>query len=510
MSFPFGRAWNPATGRTRNAVYFDLSSHCTLIGPTGCGKGAAIELPALLGDELREVNIVSLDPTGQNFCVSQRWRSTFSDVVPLNPFHLHNGHDAGCNPLLSVETFEDAMSVAEAMQEVKPAAHEPFWAESAQGLIAGVVLAVVRIAKTRKPQETPTLGRVREILTGDLEGFAARMAQGGDHQLASLLSRYQKENRTIDSIKLHADTATRWLLSEPVARSLSVDQGIDWSQLKHGARPMSVYVILDADKLVTFAPWLKLITVSALNTLHRSGGGGRMTVFMLSEFFSLGKLTAILAGLGQGRKYSIRFCPMVLQNAGQLTELYGPHGAATVIGNSGCLMAFAPSPADLESAEFLSKAAGMRAVPGISASDDPRGGPARVTIGQRDERTWSPEKIRSLPPWHGLVWLAGQAEPQPVYCAPYWERAELRGRWDADPYHPSGPPRRARRAGKALAALAAAAMIAGGAWLGHGALWREHGSPMPAPVREVVGALSPAFGAGASAPHRPHRVSRAR
>ena len=368
-TFYLGRCWNSENGRIGRRVAFDLAkiAHMTLIGPTSCGKGATVELPNLLGDGMRHCNVISLDPTGQNFEVSWRWRSSFSDVLPLNPFKLHDGDDVGCNPLLSVETFEDAMAVAEAMMEVKPDAREPFFVESAQGLIAGVVLAVVRDCKTRKL--TPTLMKVRKILTDNLEGFAAMMAGSGDFQLASLLGRFQKENRTIDLIKQTADNASKWLLSAEIQKSLGVaeGEGIDWTQLKHGRRPFSVFVILDADKLLTFAPWLRLVLVSALNTLYRLGGGGRKTVFMLSEMAALGRLQPVIAGLGQGRKYNIRFAPMVIQNPSQLSAIYGRDDAGTVIGNSGCLLGFAPAPVDNESAEFLSRAAGTHWVPDIRA-----------------------------------------------------------------------------------------------------------------------------------------------
>ena len=105
--FYLGRKWNPETGRIGRAEYFDLAkiAHMTLLGPTSCGKGVTVELPNLLGDGLRGVNVISIDPTGQNYSVAGRWRRTFSDVLPLNPFHLHGGPDVGCNPLLSVETW---------------------------------------------------------------------------------------------------------------------------------------------------------------------------------------------------------------------------------------------------------------------------------------------------------------------------------------------------------------------------------------------------------------------
>jgi type IV secretion system protein VirD4 len=266
--FYLGRKWNPVTGRTGRAVYFDLDEipHMLLCGPPGCGKGATIEIMNLLGDNLRGCSVVSIDPSGQNKAVTARYRATFSDVVVLDPF---GSEDAGCNPLLSVETLQDALGIAEALQDAN-STHESFFPEGSRGLIAGAVLAEVREAKEQ--DRTPTLENVRSILTGDLVAFATHMVEhGGDFQIASLLRSFTlPDNRTIEAIKKTAEVATRWLLVEPIRSSLSVEKGkgVDWAKLK-GPRPLSVYVILDAEKLIMFAPWLKLVTVSALNTLYR-------------------------------------------------------------------------------------------------------------------------------------------------------------------------------------------------------------------------------------------------
>jgi hypothetical protein len=76
----------------------------TLLGTTGCGKGATIEIPNLLMDGLKHVNVISVDSAGQNAPVTYRWRSTFSDAEFLNPHLLHDLPDTGCNPCLSVES----------------------------------------------------------------------------------------------------------------------------------------------------------------------------------------------------------------------------------------------------------------------------------------------------------------------------------------------------------------------------------------------------------------------
>jgi hypothetical protein len=72
------------------------------------------------------------------------------------------------------------------------------------------------------------------------------MAQNGDYALRALLTIYQKQNRTIDGIKMHSHNALKWLLSEPIRKSLSVKkgEGIDWARLKTGPRPLTCDLIL--------------------------------------------------------------------------------------------------------------------------------------------------------------------------------------------------------------------------------------------------------------------------
>jgi type IV secretory pathway TraG/TraD family ATPase VirD4 len=105
----------------------------------------------------------------------------------------------------------------------------------------------------------------------------------------------------------------------------------------------------------------------------------------MSEMAQLGHLKPVLAALGQGRKYSVRLAPMVWQDMGQMARVYGEHGATTILGNSGCVFAFAPGAVDNETAEFFSKAAGAHWVAELSAADDPQGGPARVNICRRSQ-----------------------------------------------------------------------------------------------------------------------------
>src|SRR5271156_1804813 len=349
LAYPFsislGVAWNLWTNRkSRRAVEYRQNRHITIFGPTRSGKGVSLEIPNLL--RLKGLSIISIDPKGQNAAVTARWRRTVSDVVFLNPFDLHGLGDAGFNPLAWVQSYEDAAAGAEALPQVK--SHEPFFPESAQGLLAGIILAEVREAAAQN--RVPTLENVRRILTGDLVAFADAMSKSGDFQVATLVASFVKENRTLDAIKKPADTATKWLLSEPISRSLSVPQGIDFAALK-GPRPLTVYVILDTDKLESFAPWLRLVVVCALRALYRQGGKGLRTLFMLSEAASFGKLEPLATAMTQGAGFGIQLM-QVWQDINQARAIFGRDQSNTFLGMSGATFAFAPN--DPETAEWMS------------------------------------------------------------------------------------------------------------------------------------------------------------
>ena len=60
---------------------------------------------------------------------------------------------------------------------------------------------------------------------------------------------------------------------------------------------------------------------------------------------------------------------------------------------------------------------------GMSAGESDAGdvsGP-RITYRPETRRVYPPHELLNLPDGHGLVWLAGQSRPQPVYAPPYWD-----------------------------------------------------------------------------------------
>jgi type IV secretion system protein VirD4 len=465
-SLLLGREWNPETGRLGRPVFSPLRSHFSLIAPPGAGKGVSLEIPNLLLG-LRSSSCLSVDPSGQNAAVTAEARRRMGQLVWfLNPYRLHvdrypDLESAGCNPLWGINPtaplyYQHCAAVAEAL--IKIEGKDPHWSQSARGLIAGLVMW--EVAKAYRESRDPWLEEVRRMLcepeqrdddgnpTAGLAFHALQMIASGHKAIADLAGRFAKlaekgGNREYESIASTARTQTEWLLSEFMRADLR-KRGVDWNQLAE--RPTTIFVIVPAEFLETQegSIYLRLVTMSAIRALFARAGRVKVekVLFLMSEFPALGKLAAAEAARSQGRKFSVRQW-IVREDIHQLNsaEMYGPHGADSFAGQCEATMMFAPG--DYPSAEWASQRAGEHDVimPSASQSRGPGLRSVQISYGLQRERRWSPDKILSLAPYHGLVFFQGQGAPVPVYAEPYVdEKGRIRPQYlragaRPDPYH---------------------------------------------------------------------------
>jgi type IV secretion system protein VirD4 len=152
-----GQKWNPRTGRTGRPVTYDGDRHLTVFGPTGSGK-SLIEINNLLS--ATGINIISVDPKGENAAVTAAWRRTVSDVLVFNPFGILVDQYAdlksdGFNPLAALDPdsprfYEDAAAIAEALIKVEGDT-QPHFPESARGLLQALIMWEVLKARRGEP-----------------------------------------------------------------------------------------------------------------------------------------------------------------------------------------------------------------------------------------------------------------------------------------------------------------------------------------------------------------------
>jgi type IV secretion system protein VirD4 len=455
-------------GMAGDKVLYGGPLHPVLFGQSGVGKGMGLLVPNLLS--IVGKSIVVIDPKGQLAAMTARFRHFAGDDVKIiDPFGVlanvvnNDAGDrfadlrdlglvasAGFNPIAALDPaapnfYEDAAVIAEALIKIPP--HDPHWAESAQGLVTGLVMW-----ERMDRGKDADLENVRRLLTEadgyDAEGnlnrglhiTAARMVARGEREdgfeVASLGARFAAGHTSdeMESVRSAADTQTNWLLSRPMRADLKKN-GVDFRKLKTGDRPMTVYVILPANFLETHSVWLRLVVSEALRA--NMTAGGRRVLLMLDEFAALGHLSIIQKLFGVTRDYGVQIWP-VFQDLPQLKGLY-PERWETLLGMAGVVQSFRTG--DLTTAEWLSKRSGTMTAMAAGSSTGQGQSEAGRSTNSGDSRNPVPrptvfaQDIFGWPDGYTLAWFAGERKPLRVFAPHYRQVRSFRDRALPNPYY---------------------------------------------------------------------------
>jgi type IV secretion system protein VirD4 len=431
---------------------YDGERHLLLFGPNGSGKGTRLLVSNLL--RLKDRSLVVIDPKGELTAITADYRRSIGDVVVLNPFNVLELGGAGFNPLAALDpeaaTFvDDASGLGEALIKIED--KDSHWSESAQSLLVALLMWEVQEAK--RGGRAPLLENVRRMLTepseyerGDdgknrlvkgLRVTAAKMAAMGGFEIESLVGRFLRDSDEIASIQSTADRQTNWMLS-PLMRANMAKNDIDFADLKK--RPITVYLILPAERMRTHSVWLRLVIVSALRALYKPGGV--RALFMLDEFAQLGHLAPIEDAFGLVRGYGVQLWP-VLQDLNQLKALYKDRWE-TFVGNAGVVQGFAPN--DLTTAEWMSRRAGDTTVAAAgynkgdaqsSAGHGSMSQSSGLSYSQARRPLFLPQELMDFREGSGLLWPAGTSKSVPFLAPSYWQVPDLQSRARNNPYYQS-------------------------------------------------------------------------
>jgi hypothetical protein len=352
---------NPETGAD---VGIETERHAITIAGSGAGKGAGLLIP---NARRWPHNLLVVDPKGENAALSwEARREKGQDVHVIDPFRVANVPDelrASFNPLGNIDpdgftAREDVNVIADGLVRRADSRHAE-WDDGARDLIAGVLAFVIAVA----PPEHRSLTSARRLLMQPNETLrvqATRMSEceacgglakaAGITILTALDSQRGMEKDFLGGARRH----TAWLDSPAMATALE-QSSFDLVDLKRGRA--SVYLVLPPHYIETHSAFLRLFVRYAIHVMASAGSGSEgRCLFLLDEFYSLGRINEIARAAGLMRSYGVHLWPF-LQDLGQLQELYGREGAETFFGNADAHTFFGNS--DRFTLDFISQRLGI-------------------------------------------------------------------------------------------------------------------------------------------------------
>lgn len=366
---PAGFALGRATERMPGDNRFRQNGHVITFAPTGSGKGTGLVIPTLL--EYPGSALV-LDVKGENYAVTARARRAIGQAVwLLDPYGVTGDPAHGFNwldriDLESEDCLAQAMTIADAC--VIPAdSGDAHWDDTARDLIRGVVLHVAGMEPDQR-----NMGEVRQLLASSAEelddtlaammvsdaafGIVARAANTfsgmADRERGSVLSSARRHTAFIDDPR--------------IARTLARSD-FRLRDLKH--TPMTVYVVLPADKLRGGnARFVRGLVNDALaGVMADTVTPFHKIAFLLDEFAQLGRMTAIEDAISLVRGFGVALW-LFLQDMDQL-KIYPKRGSFIANATSQFFNA-----RDLETAKYVSDSLGKATIEFETANRGKSGG----------------------------------------------------------------------------------------------------------------------------------------
>ena len=360
----------PALG---DVLRYTGDRHIALVGNSGSGKSRRWLVPNLA--QLTGWSMLVIDPKGDLLRMCGGWRAAHGgENVIFDPFDVTKMGSRGCNLLQALDPAsddfpDDAMGQAEGIIEVGNT-HEPHWPQSFQDFLAAVAMYIRLIMP-----DTGTYGDVRALMAQTDEDLRAMitgvtfkyngntypdMIRAGIYNdweeighKAARFSAIDPQNRELHSILSTGLTQCRLLDSRAIKRELA-GPAFDFTVMKE--KPVTVWLVLPARRLITHAKWLRLILTTAIQSLMNDTNKAKVPVALVcDEAAALGHLPILENTVALMRGYGLKLIT-IWQDLAQLQGIYSKRWES-FIGNAGVLQSFAAQ--DVTTSEYLSKLTGQ-------------------------------------------------------------------------------------------------------------------------------------------------------
>lgn len=300
--------------------------HLVTVAPTGSGKGTGCIIPALLR---YEGPVIVVDPKGENYAVTAKRRKEMGhDVVLLDPFEIvHTSTRHRFNPLdiadpHSERFIEDISTISSLISITHNDRNgtNSFWDDMGRALITAAILDVL----TMPDSEEATLSSVRNLITSPLETLQNRAKKWMDEgvpelkRLASLL--LNPADETIGGYVAHAIRQLDFLGGKQIDDHFS-HSDLDFNKIYDGS-PITVYLVLPADKLESHAALLRLWIGTCITIITRRRILPKNnTLLLVDEAAQLGSMPQLKQAITLLRGFGVRVWTF-WQDISQIRNLY--------------------------------------------------------------------------------------------------------------------------------------------------------------------------------------------
>jgi hypothetical protein len=347
-------------------VGMDDDRHIVTIATSRAGKGRSVIIPNLL---TWPGSALVIDPKGQNACVTALRRgdgggelaeSLGQTVRILDPLGevtdaRLNKYIARFNPMAELDPsaadYSERIDLIADALVVPASSKDSFFDNSARALIGGLIDYVMMSPNVGNDERS--LATVRGLLTHPDGPPLEEMAELGGLAQAGAAGVLQAGKNAAGDVISTAIAHTKWLDSVGMQRTLGAS---DFSLRDLNNGNTTVYLVLPPQYLDVHGRFLRLFVNLALQAAAEGRKGKHATLFLLDEFYALGRLQQLAKSAGLMAGYGVKLWP-IIQNIGQLQELY-PRNWETFMGNAGQWMVFALN--DQTTAKYLSDRLGRR------------------------------------------------------------------------------------------------------------------------------------------------------
>jgi len=342
--------------------------HILVFAPTRSGKGVGLVIPTLLAwDE----SAVILDIKGENWVLTSGWRQKYAQnkVLKFEPGAIEGS--VKYNPLeeIRLETeyeISDVRNVAMMLMDPDGKGLNDYWHKAGYSFLNGLILHF--LYKTKKEEgRTVSLSELykklndpRKSITDLLEEMLNYDHLAGMTHEAVMAAAREMGNKAPEeqSGVLGTVSAELALYADPI---VAKNTGCSEFRLKDLIESKtSLYIVINPREIDKMRPLARLVMNQILRTLTDNAHLGKRknrVLLMLDEFASLGKIQIFQEAIAYMAGYGVK-AYIIVQD---LTQLYNAYGKDESI-MSNCHVRVAYAPNKVETAELLSKMAGVTTV----------------------------------------------------------------------------------------------------------------------------------------------------